>query len=132
MSNNTKRILPRLPVVGGLAALAFLLFVPDTAQAQSPVLFACFVPNSGVVYRVNPPGSPGQSADLKEGLFSTRAAHGGSTGQALHRARLGSKVINALGDLTPVTIAAVHGISIENGHLEGGADPGHDGMALEV
>ena len=66
MSNNTKRILPRLPVVGGLAALAFLLFVPDTAQAQGAVLFACYVPNSGVIYRVNPPGSPGQTADLKD------------------------------------------------------------------
>ncbi len=66
MSNNTKTILPRLPVVGGLAALAFLLFVPDTAQAQGTVLFACFVPNSGVVYRVNPPGSPGESPDLKD------------------------------------------------------------------
>ena len=30
------------------------------------------------------------------------------------------------------TIAAVHGIKIEHGALEGGADPGHDGMALEV
>ena len=30
------------------------------------------------------------------------------------------------------TIAAVHGIKIEDGALEGGADPGHDGMALEV
>ena len=30
------------------------------------------------------------------------------------------------------TIAAVHGIGIANGALEGGADPGHDGMALEV
>lgn len=66
MSNNTKRILPRLPVVGGLAALAFLLFVPDTVQAQGAVLFACYVPSSGVVYRVNPPGSPGQNADLKD------------------------------------------------------------------
>ena len=28
--------------------------------------------------------------------------------------------------------AAVHGIKIEDGVLEGGADPGHDGMALEV
>ena len=54
-------------------------------------------------------------ADLKEGRFSTRMAHGDSTGQALHRARLGSKVINALGDLTPVTIAAVHGHAIGGG-----------------
>jgi len=30
------------------------------------------------------------------------------------------------------TIGAVHGIKIEGGVLEGGADPGHDGMALEV
>ena len=29
------------------------------------------------------------------------------------------------------TIGAVHGIKIEGGVLEGGADPGHDGMALE-
>ena len=28
--------------------------------------------------------------------------------------------------------AAVHGIKIENGEVEGGADPGHDGMALAV
>jgi gamma-glutamyltranspeptidase/glutathione hydrolase len=28
--------------------------------------------------------------------------------------------------------AAVHGIKIDDGQLEGGADPGHDGMALEV
>ncbi len=49
-------------------------------------------------------------ADLKEG-----ATHGGSAGQGLDRARLGSKVINALGDLTPVTIAAVHGHAIGGG-----------------
>ena len=30
------------------------------------------------------------------------------------------------------TIAAVHGIKIEDGVLEGGADPGYDGIALEV
>ena len=30
------------------------------------------------------------------------------------------------------TFAAVHGIKIEDGALEGGADPGHDGMALAV
>ena len=49
-------------------------------------------------------------ADLKEGK-----THGGSTGQGWHRARLGSDVINALGDLTPVTIAAVHGHAIGGG-----------------
>ncbi len=70
MRNNTKRIPPQLPVVVGVAALGFLLFVPDTAQAQGTVLFACYVPNSGVVYRVNPPGSPGQSADLKDACIT--------------------------------------------------------------
>jgi gamma-glutamyltranspeptidase/glutathione hydrolase len=30
------------------------------------------------------------------------------------------------------TFAAVHGIKIEDGRCTGGADPGHDGMALEV
>ena len=29
-------------------------------------------------------------------------------------------------------IAAVHGIRIDNGVLSGGADPGHDGVALHV
>lgn len=28
--------------------------------------------------------------------------------------------------------AAVHGIRIDNGHLDGGADPGHDGIALAL
>ena len=28
--------------------------------------------------------------------------------------------------------AGVHGIRIKDGELEGGADPGRDGMALEV
>jgi len=28
--------------------------------------------------------------------------------------------------------AAVHGIRISNGNLDGGADPGHDGMAMAV
>jgi gamma-glutamyltranspeptidase/glutathione hydrolase len=30
------------------------------------------------------------------------------------------------------TFAGVHGICIKDGKLVGGADPGHDGMALEV
>jgi gamma-glutamyltranspeptidase/glutathione hydrolase len=30
------------------------------------------------------------------------------------------------------TFAGVHGICIKDGELDGGADPGHDGMALEV
>ena len=72
MSNNTKRILPRLPVVSGVAALAFLLFVPDTAQAQGTVLFACYVPSSGVVYRVNPPTLPDDSPDLKNGCIGIK------------------------------------------------------------
>lgn len=29
-------------------------------------------------------------------------------------------------------IGAVHGIRIKNGHMDGGADPGHDGVALKV
>ena len=68
MSNNTKRILPRLPVVGGLAALAFLLFVPDTAQAQ--VLFACYVPSSGVVYRIKESGLKDECTGKKHVEFN--------------------------------------------------------------
>ncbi len=72
MRNNTKRILPRLPVVGGLAALGFLLFVPDTAQAQTqPKQFhACYVPSSGVVYRIKEPGLKDECTGKKHVEFS--------------------------------------------------------------
>jgi hypothetical protein len=46
------------PLLGGFAALAFLLFAPDTAQAQDgPTLIrACYIPTSGVVYRIGEEG----------------------------------------------------------------------------
>ena len=49
-------------------------------------------------------------ADLKEGQ-----ARDGDLGFSLRRARLGERVIDALGELTPVTIAAVHGHAIGGG-----------------
>ena len=60
-------LLAQPPLAGGFAALALLLFVPETVQAQTDVLFACYVPNSGVVYRVNAPDAPGEDAKLKDG-----------------------------------------------------------------
>ncbi|MBT5911539.1 MAG: gamma-glutamyltransferase, partial [Rhodospirillaceae bacterium] len=35
---------------------------------------------------------------------------------------------------SPLTfgIAAVHGIRVRNGQMDGGADPGHDGVALGI
>lgn len=49
-------------------------------------------------------------ADLKEGLSGT-----GSLQHSVYRSRLGERVIDALGELTPVTIAAVHGHAIGGG-----------------
>jgi enoyl-CoA hydratase/carnithine racemase len=49
-------------------------------------------------------------ADLKEGLAGT-----GSLASSLHRSRTGERVIDALGELPPVTIAAVHGHAIGGG-----------------
>ncbi|MCH7478251.1 MAG: enoyl-CoA hydratase/isomerase family protein [SAR324 cluster bacterium] len=49
-------------------------------------------------------------ADLKEGL-----THAGTSGDLLRRARSGARVIDALAELTPVTIAAVHGFAIGGG-----------------
>ena len=49
-------------------------------------------------------------ADLKEGLSGS-----GSLGTSLHRSRTGERMIDALGALTPVTIAAVHGHAIGGG-----------------
>ena len=49
-------------------------------------------------------------ADLKEGLN-----HTGPSGDFLRRARSGARVIDALAELTPVTIAAVHGFAIGGG-----------------
>ena len=63
MRNNMR--IRQLPALGGVAAVGALLCAPTPAQAQTQ-LFACYVPNSGVVYRVNPPGSPAESPDLKD------------------------------------------------------------------
>ncbi|NIR96503.1 MAG: hypothetical protein GWO03_00015, partial [Gammaproteobacteria bacterium] len=49
-------------------------------------------------------------ADLKEGL-----SHGGPLHPMVHRSRLGARVVDALGQLAPVTIAAVHGAAIGGG-----------------
>ncbi len=68
MSNNTKRILPRLPVVVGFAALALLVFAPEAAQAQE--IFACYVPSSGVVYRIKEPGLKDECTGKKHVEFS--------------------------------------------------------------
>lgn len=49
-------------------------------------------------------------ADLKEGLSGS-----GTLGNSMQRSRLGERAIDALGDLPPVTIAAVHGHAIGAG-----------------
>ena len=51
-------------------------------------------------------------ADLKEGL-----THEGATGQMMARARDGARAIATLGDIPPITIAAVHGNAIGGGAM---------------
>ena len=63
---NKVTLLAQLPLAGGFAALALLLFAPETVHAQTDVFFACYVP-SGVVYRVNAPDAPGEDPKLKDG-----------------------------------------------------------------
>ncbi len=57
MKNKT-RVPPQLPLVGGFAALALLLFAPENVKAQTTVLFACYVPNVGAIYMIQLTGLP--------------------------------------------------------------------------
>lgn len=59
----TQRIRSSAPVMAGAA---MLILSPPSVMAQSEELFACYVPGSGVMYRINPPGSPGQNRFLKD------------------------------------------------------------------
>ena len=57
MTTNMKNILLHRAYPGAFAAFAFLLIAPDTVQAQTPKqFFACYVPSSGVVYRIKEDG----------------------------------------------------------------------------
>jgi enoyl-CoA hydratase/carnithine racemase len=55
-------------------------------------------------------------ADLKEGL-----THGAETRQAVVRARLGARAVDALGRLAPITIAAMQGHAVGGGACLGAA-----------
>ena len=66
--------------------LALCLLTPTLTEAQSE-LFACYVPQSGIVYRVNGPNTSGENPDLKDSctgskhvLFSWSAAGQGGGG----------------------------------------------------
>ena len=61
----------RLGLSTSFAVLAALLLVPNDAQAQD--IFACYTP-SGVVYRVNAPGSPGLDPKLKDDCTGNKHA----------------------------------------------------------
>lgn len=58
MKNNSRTT--ALPVAVGLIVIALSLLAPVVASAQEPgvVLYACYVPTSGVVYRIKAPGLP--------------------------------------------------------------------------
>ena len=57
MTNDTN--IRRAAMMGGVAVLSGLLLLPATthAQAETPTqFFACYVPGTGVVYRIKAPG----------------------------------------------------------------------------
>ena len=54
-----------------LAGITLLVVGPQKAQAQS-TLYACYVPGSGVVYRVNPADNPTEDPDLPTGCRGGR------------------------------------------------------------
>lgn len=84
------------------------------AQLLSELIQACALldddPDCRVVILQGEGASFCAGADLKEGL-----THGALKRDMIRRARLGRKAVNALSDLTPVTIAAVHGHAIGGG-----------------
>jgi hypothetical protein len=51
-----------------LLALAAVILMPELAGAQTTpeVLYACYQPSSGVVYRVNPPAQPGDDPNIPD------------------------------------------------------------------
>lgn len=66
----TKAMNLLLKLAGAAAlALACLVFVPDTVQAQT-VIYACYVPSSGVVYRIGEPGLRQECSGKKHVEFS--------------------------------------------------------------
>ncbi len=75
MRNNMKNMLPQRRSLGGFAAFAFLLSLPGTVQAQTPPtppkqFFACYVPSSGVIYRIKEPGLKDACTGKKHVEFS--------------------------------------------------------------
>lgn len=67
---NTRSV-ERLGLRLGLLALSALWLVPETAQAQDPeILRACYMPNTGVVYRIDAPDAPAECKSDRHIEFS--------------------------------------------------------------
>ncbi len=83
MRNNMKNMLPPLPTLVGCAAFAFLLIAPGTvqAQAQPKQFFACYVPSSGVIYRIKAPGLKDECTGKKHVEFSWAELYAASDGK---------------------------------------------------
>jgi hypothetical protein len=71
----------RRTTIALLAAVGLVVFVisaltPTQVKAQEDqqanLMYACYMPNSGVVYRINPPDDPGQDPKLKDDCRSKR------------------------------------------------------------
>ena len=68
MSHSEKDNLPRHWVI--LAGLIAVMLMPSVAQAQS-TFYACYT-KSGLVYRVNPPSTPGEDPNLEDACSSNK------------------------------------------------------------
>lgn len=84
-------------------------FLRDVVQA---CLYIETLPECRVVIVRGAGPSFCSGADLKEGL-----THQGAAADMMGRAKAGARAIQALGDVTPITIAAVHGNAIGGGAL---------------
>jgi hypothetical protein len=71
--NNNRKTIATLPAAVGLTVIALSSLTPVNASAQVPEeLWACYIPHTGVVYRVNPPADPGQDPDLRDDCTASR------------------------------------------------------------
>ena len=122
MRNNIKNMLPQRRSLGGLAVSAFLLFLPGTvqAQAQPKQFFACYVPSSGVVYRIKEPGLKTACTGKKHVEFSWAELFAADDGKV------------GIGTSTPTAALDVVGDIHASGQLKLGNTMIFDGVANTI
>ncbi len=86
MTNMTNHRRAHLTILGGFTAFAVLFLVPQALKAQEEPsevpkqFYACYVPSSGVVYRIKEPGLRDACSGKKHVEFSWTDAEGADHG----------------------------------------------------